>query len=100
MTDKEWTQIWNNFSSTVIRAMPIFSGSDDVRLRTMNAEIVNQCLIVWRVEVLKEAKRRYYMGEGDFMTDQSYDRFEQSLKLSDPNNSFFNLVGYEIKETK
>lgn len=47
------------------------------------------------VERLMELKKKYYNGEEE-ISDREFDDLEDKLREMDPNNDYFNKVGYEI----
>jgi len=49
---------------------------------------------------LYEAKEAYYTTGNPIMTDTEFDKLEEELKVIDPDNVYFKVVGYNIKGSK
>ena len=49
------------------------------------------------VQTLQSAKTAYYEGK-PFMSDAEFDELEYKLELIDPDNEYFNQVGYQMKD--
>lgn len=52
----------------------------------------------WLTETCTKAKNAYYHGN-PIMDDKTYDHFEETIRINDPNHPFLEKVG-TIKEKK
>lgn len=99
MTNDEWTKQYNDFYLSLTNHGKRLREIHDEAAYGAFIDVINECIVAWHVGVLKEAKRQYYLGiEGDFMSDATYDRFEDGLRAIRPNHEFFNKVGYDVKQ--
>lgn len=94
MTDKEWTEIYNQFYLSVSKPLRSLDQEDE-RMRALNCELTNRCLIQWYEHVLTEAQHQYYLEGSEFMSDLTYDRFERGLKALRPDSEVLKRVGYK-----
>ncbi len=80
-TNEEWVKEWNDFHTKYIK-----EGSD-----IRNTKMADYC-----EKVIEEAKKIYYTTNKSIMTDNMYDRFEDSLRILRPDSKILKKVGHDI----
>lgn len=58
----------------------------------------NEAMVEFWVEILTEAKNAYYNTGNTIMDDQTYDHFENNIRMNDPNHPFLSKVGVVYTE--
>jgi hypothetical protein len=88
LTSAELQTKWNNLHCLCVKI-----GRERNYNAIEHADFRNKTMVKWLVFVLKKAKEAYYDTEYTIMSDKDYDKYENYLKVLDPNNKFLIKVG-------